>query len=72
METGRQYQDHVEDATVLIRNGVIDTVGPSSQVVIPADSVVYNAEGGEFARCLNPILSISRIYLIRFHSTRIY
>ena len=46
MERGLLPHDLVNDATVIIRGGIIERVGPSSRIAIPAGATVMNAQGG--------------------------
>src|SRR5687767_5230462 len=37
--------EKLENATIVIRNGLIEAVGPSSDISVPADARIWNGEG---------------------------
>lgn len=46
MEQGELPHDLVNDATIVVRRGIIERVGHSSNVAIPAGATLLNARGG--------------------------
>ncbi|KAH8119769.1 hypothetical protein DFH11DRAFT_6289 [Phellopilus nigrolimitatus] len=46
MVSGALSYDFVRDATLVIRGGIIENVGPASSVAIPHGATVLNADGG--------------------------
>ncbi|KAL0568939.1 hypothetical protein V5O48_013038 [Marasmius crinis-equi] len=45
MATGNQSEDYVPDGSFVIRSGLIEDVGPTSEVAIPVNATIIDAEG---------------------------
>ena len=48
METGHEHRDLMSEATLVIREGIIEHIGLAEQTVIPQGATVYNANGGVY------------------------